>query len=94
MIREATAMDVRKNLGEILNEVQYRHDSIVITKGGKAVAAVVDVELFGKIRKMRAEFERLSAEIATAYAGVSEKQVYAEIDEAIKFVRKRSKKSK
>ena len=29
MIREATAMKVRQNLGELLNEVQYRGDSIL-----------------------------------------------------------------
>ena len=31
MIREATATKVRKNLGELLNEVQYRRDSVLIT---------------------------------------------------------------
>ena len=31
MQREATAMTVRQNLGELLNEVQYRRDSIVVT---------------------------------------------------------------
>ena len=35
MIREATAMTVRNNLGELLNEVQYRGYSVMITKGGK-----------------------------------------------------------
>ena len=42
MIKEATAMTVRKNLGELINEVQYRHDSILVTKAGKPVAAIVD----------------------------------------------------
>ena len=35
MIREAPAMTVRKNLDDLLNEVQYRKGRIVITKGGK-----------------------------------------------------------
>jgi len=30
MIREVSAMTVRNNLGELLNEVTYRHDSIVM----------------------------------------------------------------
>ena len=34
MQREAPAMTVRQNLGELINEVQYRHDRIVITKAG------------------------------------------------------------
>jgi prevent-host-death family protein len=44
MIREATAMTTRQNLGKLLNEVQYRRDSIVITKSGKAAAALIDFE--------------------------------------------------
>lgn len=43
MIREAPTMTVRNNLGELLNEVQYRGDSVMITKGGKPVAAIIDV---------------------------------------------------
>ena len=36
MIREATAVSFRQNLGDMLNQVQYRHDSIVIKRDGKA----------------------------------------------------------
>ena len=39
MIKEAPAMTVRQHLGELLNEVQYRHGKVVITKAGKPVAA-------------------------------------------------------
>ena len=35
MIREASAMTVRQNLGDLLNEVQYRNGKILITKAGK-----------------------------------------------------------
>lgn len=89
MIKEATAMTVRQNLGELLNGIQYGHDQIVITKGGKPVAAMVDVALFDKIRLMKKEFNRLTDELETAYQGVDEKIVQQEIDAAIKQVRKR-----
>jgi prevent-host-death family protein len=88
MIREATAMIVRQNLGEILNEVQYRHDSVLITKGGKPVAALVDIGLFEKIRLMRTEFERMSSELATAYADVDQATAEAEIAEAVKVAKR------
>lgn len=87
MIREAPAMTVRQNLGELLNEVQYRRDSIVITKSGKAVAALVDIELFEKIRLLDKEFERLTGELAEAYAGIDEETAMTEIDEAVTAVR-------
>lgn len=89
MIKEATAMTVRQNLGELLNEIQYRHDQIVITKGGKPVAAMVDVPLFEKIRLLKGEFDRLTAELANTYVGANAATAEAEIAEAIAAVRKR-----
>ena len=89
MIKEATAMTVRQNLGELLNGIQYGHDQIVITKGGKPVAAMVDTVLFDKIRLMKKEFNRLTDELATAYQGVDENVAQQEIDAAIKQVRRR-----
>lgn len=91
MIREAPAMTVRQNLGELLNEVQYRRDSVLITKGGKPVAALVDIELFEKIRLLDREFERLTSELAKAYSAVDEKRAEAEIARVVKSVRRSRK---
>jgi prevent-host-death family protein len=89
MIKEATAMTVRQNLGELLNGIQYGNDQIVITKGGKPVAAMVDTALFDKIRLLKREFNRLTDELAVAYQGVDESVAQQEIDAAIKQARKR-----
>ena len=89
MIKEATAMTVRQNLGELLNGIQYGHDQIIITKGGKPVAAMVDTALFDKIRLMKKEFNRLTDELASAYQATDEHVAQQEIDAAIKQVRKR-----
>ena len=89
MIKEATAMTVRQNLGELLNGIQYGHDQIVITKGGTPVAAMVDVVLFDKIRLMKKEFNRLSDEIAATCQGVDANVVQQEINAAINQARKR-----
>ena len=84
MQREATAMTVRQNLGELLNEVQYRHDSIVITKAGKPVAAMVDMETYERMRrKDSGEFERLWAEFAKGFEDLSEEQAQVLADEAL-----------
>jgi len=89
MIREATAMTVRQNLGELLNEIQYRQDQVLITKGGKPVAAMVDVALFDKIRLMRNEFDRLTTDLAKVYRDVPADVAENEIAEAVAAVRKR-----
>ena len=89
MIREATAMTVRQNLGELLNEVQYRNGRILITKAGKPVAALVDIALFERIRKLDEEFDQMTTEFAKAFAGKAEKDVDALVDEAVKTVRRK-----
>ena len=89
MIREASAMTVRQNLGELLNEIQYRQDQVLITKGGKPVAAMVDVALFDNIRLMRNEFDRLSADLAKIYQAESTGVAEQEITETILAARKR-----
>jgi len=83
MIAEISAVNFRQNLGEMLNQVQYRNDSIVISKDGKPVAALVDAELFARIRRMRERFDALSSRIAQAYAEVPEEGGLAEIDAAV-----------
>lgn len=89
MIREAPAMTVRQNLGELLNEVQYRNGKILITKAGKPVAALVDIALFERIRKLDEEFDQMTADFARAFAGKGEKAINALVDEAVKAVRRK-----
>lgn len=83
MINEVSAVNFRQNLGEMLNQVQYRNDSIVINKDGKPVAALVDAELFARIRRMQERFDALSARIAEAYASVPVDEGLAEIETAV-----------
>lgn len=88
MQREATAMTVRQNLGELLNEVQYKHDSIVITKAGKPVAAMVDIETYQRIkRRDSGDFERLWAEFSKGFANLTDEQAQELANEAVKEAR-------
>ncbi|OYD54762.1 prevent-host-death protein [Thauera propionica] len=83
MITEASAVTFRQNLGEMLNQVQYRHDSVLINKDGKPVAALVDARLFERIRRMQARFDQLCQRIEAGYDGVPEEAGIAEIEAAI-----------
>lgn len=88
MIREAPAMTVRQNLGELLNEVQYRNGRILITRAGKPVAALVDVALFERIRKLDEEFDRMADAMARAFAKLPAREGQALIDRAVRTARK------
>ena len=92
MIREAPAMTVRQNLGELLNEVQYRHGKVLITKAGQPVAARVDIAMFTRLRKLDEEFDRMRADLAQAFAGMTEKAAESLLGEAVKSVRARRRK--
>ncbi len=89
MIRKAPAMTVRQNLGELLNEVQYRGDSVVITKGGKPVAAIVDIALYERIRRMREDFDRMLDALAEAGKSVSAPEVESLVSEAVATSRRK-----
>jgi len=88
MLREATAMNVRQNLGELLNGVQYRHDNVVITKAGKPVAALVDMATFERMRRKNdGEFERLWAQFAKGFEDLTDDEAQALADQALKEAR-------
>jgi prevent-host-death family protein len=83
MITQTSAVTFRQNLGEMLNQVQYRHDSVIINKDGKPVAALVDAQLFERIQRMQARFDTLCQRVENSFAVVPEEAGMAEIDAAI-----------
>ena len=87
MITETSAVSFRQNLGEMLNRVQYRHDTIVINKDGKPVAALVDARLFERIRRMQGRFDALCQRIEAGFADVPEADGLAEIEAAVAIER-------
>jgi len=90
MIREAPAMKVRNNLGELLDEVKYRGDSVMITKGGKPVAALIDMALFERLRHLDENFAKLRARFSDAFTELGEDEITELFDEAIEHSRKQA----
>jgi prevent-host-death family protein len=80
MVTEVNAVKFRQNLGEMLNQVQFQNDSILIHRDGKPIAALVDAEFFARIRRMRERFDELASRLASAYESVPAGQGLAEID--------------
>jgi prevent-host-death family protein len=79
MITEVTAVHFRQNLGEMLAQVQHRHDTVVINKDGKPVAALVDARLFERIRRMQGRFDALCQRIEAGFASIPDSEGTAEI---------------
>lgn len=87
MIQKVSAMDMRKRFGDLLNDVHYRHNTVLITKAGKPMGALIDVDLFEKISLMENEFHRMTDELANAYMDVDPEVAESEIQEAIEALK-------
>jgi prevent-host-death family protein len=88
VITETSAVAFRQNLGEMLNIVQYRNDSVLIKKDGKPVAALIDARLFERIRRMQERFDALCDRLEQSYAGVPKDVALAEIEQATALARR------
>lgn len=80
---EVSAVSFRQNVGELLSQVRERSCAVVISEDGKAVAALVDAELFARINRMQGRFDEVSGRIANAYADVPTDVGIAEIDSLV-----------
>ncbi|PCJ24487.1 MAG: prevent-host-death protein [Rickettsiales bacterium] len=83
MIRKEPVMALRRNLGQVLNEVEYKHDTIIITRDGHASAAIINMNLFEKIRQMKNRFSQLTRELQSAFSDLVEQEKDDLIDEAL-----------
>ncbi len=93
MFTHTSAVNFRQNLGEMFNQVQYRHDSVVINKDGEPVAALVDARLFERIRRVQGHFDALFQRVEAGFSNVSELDGMAEIDAEVALEREQSRPS-
>jgi prevent-host-death family protein len=90
MITETNAVNFRQKLGEMLNQVQYRHDSVMINKDGKPVAVLIEARLFERIRRMQGRFDALCQRIEAGFSQLPESTGMAEIEAAVAQERRES----
>ena len=80
MTRKLSTMDLRKNLGDILNRVALRHDEYVIERKGRPLAAMVPVERLQQMRQA-ARLHLLDV-LSRQRPGLSQKEADRLADEA------------
>ncbi len=83
MLRETPVMKVRKNIGELLSDVQYKQDQVIITKAGKPVAALIDMPSFERLRQMDKEYEQITLQLQQSFNEIQETEVNELLEEAI-----------
>ena len=75
--------DVRNTFNDVITEVCDHHKTIILQKSGKAVAAIVDIELFEKINVLNLNFNKLYSELGQVYQDVPIAEAEADIGEAL-----------
>lgn len=90
MQKTISAIKVRQNLGQVMNEVALKDDEYIIERAGKPLVAIIPVERYQSIKKERGEFFRMVEEIRKGMRPADDKVIDPEIEEAVKAVRKRT----
>ena len=90
MKKTISALKARKNLGQILEEVFYKGDKVIIERAGRPMAAMVPVWLLEQWQEQREIFFDLIKKIWEKNKKVPQKKIEEEVKEALSSVRKRS----
>ena len=77
----------RRKFGQLLEEVYYRGDTIVVERRGRPMAALVPLDLYESWQKLREEFFALIEEARETNRDVKPEVLEKEIGGAIRAVR-------
>jgi antitoxin (DNA-binding transcriptional repressor) of toxin-antitoxin stability system len=89
VVKRVPAMKVRDTLGQLLDEVYYRGDEVVIERAGKAMAILVPVGRYEQYQRERRERFKILDQIKAKTRGIPSKRLDAMIDEAVRASRAR-----
>lgn len=88
MAKELTALKVRGNLGEILEEVYYKGQEYIIKRGKKPMAVLIPPDEFDSFKKQRETDMKAFGRVRAKAKAYSTKEIEADVEEATKAVRR------
>jgi prevent-host-death family protein len=59
MLKTVSAIKVRQNLGQVMNEVFLKDDEYIVERSGKPLVAIIPIEKYLTMKNSRTEFFRL-----------------------------------
>ena len=90
MARTVSAIEARKGLGKLLEEVYYRGDQFVIERAGRPMAAVVPLWQLEEWQKRQERFFGAVDEVRERNEDADPEAVGREVAEAVSATRKQS----
>jgi len=91
MTKKVTAIKVRQNLGELLEEVYYRNDHFIVMRRQKAMAVIIPVDDYERLMKQREEAFSVIDEIRAGTRVKDPKVIEADVARVIAKVRAEKK---
>ena len=87
--------EARARLGELVDQVRYQGEGVVLTKSGKAAVAIVPVPVYEEWARRRDEFRNALEEIWSLNLGgdMTEDEIMAEAVEMVHEVRRAKARS-
>jgi prevent-host-death family protein len=87
MERKLGVTEAREKFRDIVDQVQYRGDTYVISKHGKPAAAVIPMEVYENWKKERQAFFNAVREIQSVNTDVDPEQVWQDVLSAQRDIR-------
>lgn len=88
MLKTISAIKVRQNLGQVMNEVALKDDEYIIERAGKPLVAIIPIEQYQSMKKERKEFFQMVGEIQKGTKKAAAGLIDTEIEEAAQSYRK------
>ncbi|MGO9016767.1 MAG: type II toxin-antitoxin system Phd/YefM family antitoxin [Syntrophobacteraceae bacterium] len=88
MLKKISAMKVRQNLGQVMNEVALRGDDYVVERAGKPLVAIIPMEKYRKLQGYLDDFWGEVKSFQQSVRDVDPKELDAAIEEAVLAAKK------
>jgi prevent-host-death family protein len=88
MLKKVSAIKVRQNLGQVMNEVALKSDEYIVERAGKPLVAIIPVEKYLSMKRNRDEFFRMYEELQGEASGGEGGTIDRDIEEAVQAARR------
>jgi prevent-host-death family protein len=88
MLKTVSAVKVRQNLGEVMNEVALRDDEYIVERAGKPLVAIIPIEKYLSMKRERDEFFRMYDAMQAEVADEDAANIDRDIEEALAAARR------
>ncbi len=87
MLKKVSAIKVRQNLGQVMNEVALKDDEYIVERAGKPLVAIIPVEKYLSMKRNRDEFFLIYDQLQAGAAAGDTAAVDGDIEEALAAAR-------